>query len=159
MPRDISVPPKERFNFKYAANTAAAKVVPELPLRLVLAGDWTGQADRRDIRDREPTRLTKKSDFDAALKEHDLRVNISVPDKLSGVDGETLSVALKIESLRDFEPHRIAEMVPELQAKLALRDALSALRANLGDPDLRRKLKAAVADQDIFKQLLDKLSK
>lgn len=68
-------------------------------------------------------------------------------------------MALKIESLRDFEPHRIAEMVPELQAKLALRDALSALRANLGDPELRRKLKAAVADPDMVKQLLDKLSK
>lgn len=57
--KDGSVAPRERVNIVYRPATEGAQEELELPLRMLLLGDYTQRADARPLGGRErPLRLT-----------------------------------------------------------------------------------------------------
>ncbi len=157
MPKEASVAPKERVNIVYRSETGGQQEEVELPLRLLVTGDFTGKPDDRGLEERE-VRGIDKDNFDEILKGQGLGLNISVPNKLSGRPEEEMSVKLIFESVKDFEPERVAQQVPELKRLLELREALRSLRSPLANiPEFRKKVQELVKDESTRNQLLKEM--
>lgn len=157
MAKETSVAPKERVNIVYRPATGDAQEEVELPLRLLVMGDFTLSPDDRTVEERDPIEIDKDN-FDEALKAQNISVNLTVPNKLSGEPGEEMSVKLDFESLKDFQPEAIASKVPELSRLLELREALKSLKGPLSNiPAFRKKLQELVKDEGAREQLLKEL--
>jgi len=157
MPQEASVAPKERVNIVYKPATGDAKEDVELPLKLLVLGDFTNRTDDRTLEDREPISVDKDN-FDDVLKAQKLELNISVANKLSGKDGDEMGVKLNFDKLKDFEPDAIAAKVPELQKLMELREALKALKGPLANvPEFRKKVQEMVQDPGLRDRLLKEL--
>lgn len=156
MANEASVAPKERVNIVYKPATSGSPEV-ELPLKMLMLGDFSGRPDDRTVEDRKPIDVNKDN-FADVMKEHDLKASVNVADKLSGNEGAEMSVNLKFQSLSDFSPEGIARQVPELQKLLDLRNALNALKGPLGNiPAFRRKIQDLLKDGDARSQLMSEL--
>jgi len=157
MSNDGSVAPKERVNITYKPATGDAQEEVELPLKLLVIGDFTQQQDDRPIEDRKPINVDKDN-YNEVLKGQNLSLDLSVPNKLEPDSEDNMAVNLKFESLRDFEPDALVEKVPELKEIIELRNALKALKGPLGNvPDFRKKLQALVQDEGTRAKLLAEL--
>ena len=157
MAKEASVAPKERVNIVYRPATGDAKEEVELPLRILVMGDFTQSPDDRMLEEREPVNIDKDN-FNEVLKEQKIGLNLTVPNKVSGEPDDELSVSLNFESIKDFEPEAIARKTPELSKLLELREALTALKGPLSNvPAFRKKLQELVKDEAAREQLLKEL--
>jgi len=59
MAKEATVAPKERVNIVYRPATGDAQEEVELPLKLLVIGDFTGKTDERMLEDREPINIEK----------------------------------------------------------------------------------------------------
>jgi len=154
MAKEGSVAPKERINITYKSSGSGEPQV-ELPLKILMLGDYTGRKDDRTVEDRKPINVDKDN-FADVMRDQRLAVDITVPDKLStgGAAGD-LGMHLDFQGLKDFTPEGIANQVPELRQLLELRNALGALKGPLGNiPAFRKKLQALLGDEGARDKLL-----
>jgi type VI secretion system protein ImpB len=156
MAKEGSVAPKERVNIIYKPAGNATEDV-ELPLKILMLGDFTGRKDDTPVEDRKPINVDKDN-FNDVLKEQRVGVDLSVPDRLSGEAGVEMPVSLKFQSMKDFTPEGIVAQVPELQKLLELRNALNALKGPLGNiPAFRKKIQSILEDVEAREKLLAEL--
>ncbi len=143
MAKEGSVAPKERINVTFKPATGGAQEEIELPLKLMVLGDFTQRADERKIEERKPIAIDKNS-FDEVLAKQELNLTFGVPNRLQDeASDDELAVQLKINSMKDFNPANLVEQVPELKKLMELRDALVALKGPLGNaPASARRSKA-----------------
>ncbi len=158
MAKEGSVAPRERVNIVYKPALGDAQEEVELPLKLLVMGDFIGRPDDRPVEDRKPINIDKDN-FNDVLKAQDISLNIQVPNKLKeGAEEEELPVNLKFESIKDFEPESVVRQVPELKKLLELREALIALRGPMGNiPKFRKKIQELVTDEESREKLLREL--
>ncbi len=157
MAQEGSVAPKERVNIVYRPATGDAKEEVELPLKMLVLGDFTQRADDRMVEDRDPVSVDKDN-FNDVLKGQGLELKLNVPNKLSGKDDDQMGVGLKFESLKDFDPDSIVRNVPELAKLMELREALKALKGPLANvPEFRKKVQELVKDEGAREKLLKEL--
>lgn len=157
MAKEGSVAPKERINIVYKPATGDAKEQIELPLKLLMLGDYTLRSDDTPVEDRKPISVDKDN-FNDVLKNQDLKLDLNVPNRLSGAEGDEMAVQVKFDGIKDFDPDRVARQVPELSQLLDLRDALTALKGPLGNvPAFRKKIQAVLADEGNREKLLKEL--
>ncbi len=155
--KDQSVAPKERVNITYKAQVGDAQEETELPLKMLMVGDYTGRADDTPLEERKPISVDKEN-FNEVMAKQDLKAAIAVPDKLSGEKDASLSVNLAFKGLNDFTPEGIVNQVPELKKLLELRQALTALKGPLGNiPAFRKKLTSLLGDDKARQQLMQEL--
>ncbi len=156
MAKEGSVAPKERVNIVYKPATEGQEEV-ELPLNILAIGDYTGREDDRPVEERKPINIDKDN-FEEVMEKHELKTDISVPDKLSDEEGGELALSLNFKSLKDFTPEGVAQQVPELQKLQALRDALTALKGPLGNrPAFRKQLQKLLGDEGSRAKLMSEL--
>lgn len=157
MSKESSVAPTERVNIVYKPATGNMQEQVELPLKMLMMGDFTGRQDDRSLEDRAPINVDKMN-FTEVMAQQNLKVDVSVADKLSNEEGASLPVSLQFKSLADFAPESIVNQVPELRKLLELRSALNALKGPLGNvPAFRKKLQAMLADDEGRKRLINEL--
>jgi type VI secretion system protein ImpB len=157
MSKESSVAPKERVNIVYKTATGGAMEEVELPLKILMMGDYTGRQDDRPLEERKPINIDK-SNFNKVMTEQNLGVTISVPDQLSKDAGNTLGMKLAFKTLADFEPDSLVGQVPELKKLVELRSALTALKHPLGSiPAFRKKIQALLGDDEARQKLMQEL--
>ena len=157
MAKEGSVAPKERVNIVYKPATGDAKEEVELPLKLLVMGDFTLAEDERAVEDRDPINIDKDT-FNEVLKAQNLELKLQVPNELVDAKGEQLGVDLKFDSLKDFTPDEIVKKVPELSKLMELREALKALKGPLGNvPEFRKKVQELISDEGARDRLLKEL--
>ncbi|MBX8509920.1 type VI secretion system contractile sheath small subunit [Pseudomonas cichorii] len=158
MAKEGSVAPKERINVTFKPAIGGAKEEIELPLKLLVLGDFTQRADERKLEDRKAISIDKNS-FDAVLEKQELTLSLNVPNRLHESDGnEELGVHIRVRSLKDFNPASLAEQVPELKKLMELRDALMALKGPLGNvPAFRKAIESVLADAESRDRVLGEL--
>jgi type VI secretion system protein ImpB len=157
MAKEGSVAPKERVNIVYRPATGDAKEEVELPLKLLIMGDFTRRPDDRTVEEREPINIDKDN-FNEVLKEQKLNLDVTIPNKLSEDPDAEMSVSLKFETIRDFEPEAIVRKTPELNKLLELREALTSLKGPMSNrPEFRKKIQELIKDEAARQQLLKEL--
>ncbi len=158
MSKDGSVAPKERINIKYIPATGDAQAEVELPLKTLVVGDFKGHPEEAPLEERK-TVSVDKNNFESVMKESQLTLSTSVPNKLVDEDDVDMAVKLSFESLKDFSPDRIVEKVPELKKLIELREALLALKGPLGNvPEFRSRLQELLSSDESREKLLSELN-
>jgi len=155
---EASVAPKERVNIVYKSNTGDQSEDVELPLKLLMLGDYTGKETDDIVEDREPVNVTKDN-FDDVVKSFNLGVDMNVANTLSDDDSDdVMPVSLKINSMKDFSPDSVAQQVPELNSMLELRKALLALKGPLGNvPAFRKTIQKILSEDGTRSQIMSEL--
>lgn len=158
MAKEGSVAPRERVNIVYKAATGDAVEEKELPLKLLVMGDFTSRQDSTPLEERKPVKIDKNN-FNDVLKSMDLKAEFGVDNTLTEDDtDDDLAVKLKFESLKDFGPEAVAQQVPELKKLVDLRQALTALKGPLGNvPEFRKKIQAIVQDEAARAKIMEEL--
>ncbi len=157
MGKEASVAPKERVNIVYRPATGDAQEEVELPLKVLVMGDFLQGEDDRAVEERTPINIDKDN-FDEVLKAQDLSLNLNVQDRLSGEEDAQMAVELRFKSLKDFGPESVVEQVPELKKLLELRNALTSLKGPLSNlPEFRKKLQELVKDEATREKVLKEL--
>lgn len=156
MAKDGSVAPKERINIVYKPATGDAKEEIELPLKLLVMGDFTQRQEDETLENR-PMIGIDKDNFNDVLKGQNLNLSFNVDNKLAA-DGGEMPVNLKMQTIRDFEPEAIARQIPEVNKLLELREALTALKGPLGNvPAFRKRIQSIVSDEQTRNKLIGEL--
>ena len=128
--KESSVAPKERINVTFKPSGGEGLEELELPLKLMMIGDYTLTNDERKLEDRKSININKNN-FNEVLEKHNLNLDLHVPNRLSDdVTNEELAIKLQFQSMKDFDPASLVQQVPEMKALMELRDALVALKGN-----------------------------
>ncbi len=155
--QDQTVAPKERVNITYKAQVGGAQEETELPLKILMVGDYTGQPDNTPVEERKPINVDKDN-FNEVMKSQNLGVKVQVPDRLSGEKDASLNLDLTFKKLDDFGPEGLVSQVPELKKLLELRQALTALKGPLGNiPAFRKKIQSLLGDDASRERLMKEL--
>ncbi|WOH63808.1 type VI secretion system contractile sheath small subunit [Bradyrhizobium sp. BWA-3-5] len=159
MVKESSVAPKERINIRFKPATGNLKEDVELPLKLLVLGDFTGRADDRPIEQRELVNIDKDN-FEEVVKSQELSLDISAENTLDeSPEAGKLSVSLKFESLKDFDPERVAQQIPQVRKLTELRLALIALKSPLGNvPSFRKAIQSLLENHGARPRLLNELT-
>ena len=148
MAKASSLAPKERINVTFKPATGGAQEEIELPLKVMVMGDFLQRHDPRRLLDRKPVQVSKDN-FDDVMEKQDLGLQFSVPNRLrDDAKDDDLNVNLQVKSLSDFSPEGVARQVPELNGLLELREALVSLKGPLGNlPAFRKAIEEVLSDQ------------
>ena len=161
MAKESSIAPKERVNIVYKPATGGAQEEKELPLKLLMLGDYTLREEETPLEERKPVSIDKDN-FNDVMESQGLSLAVNVPNKLveekPGEEARQLTVNLDFKSMKDFRPETVAEKVPELNQLLQLRAALQALKGPLGNlPAFRKKIESLAADVSAREKILREL--
>lgn len=159
MAKDQSVAPKERINIVYKPATNMDEEV-ELPLKMVVLGDFTGAEDETALEDRRKINIDKDN-FNDVLREQNIDLQFAVKDRLNpdAAEGDTIPVNLKVESMKSFQPEQVARQIPELSSLLEIREALVSLTGPLGNVKaFSKRLKEVLGDDAARERLMKELN-
>ncbi|ROM34259.1 type VI secretion system-associated protein [Pseudomonas poae] len=158
MAKDGSIAPKERINITFKPAVGGAQEEVELPLKLLVLGDFSQREDPRKLEDRKPIGIDKHT-LDEVLAKQAISLTLSVPNRLQEeADVEALAIQVRINSMKDFNPANLVEQIPALQKLMVLREALMALKGPLGNtPSFRKAIEQALADDDSRARVLAEL--
>jgi type VI secretion system protein ImpB len=149
--------PKARVNIKLDLHTGGAQKKVELPLKLLMLGDYSNGKEQRPLSERKKIDINKNN-FDNVLAEFSPALKLAVQNTLVGDDSDT-SVDLSFQSMRDFEPEQVARQIPQLRALLAMRNLLRDLKSNLLDnATFRQELERILKDDALSDELRAELA-
>lgn len=149
--------PKARINLKLSLHTGGAQKKVELPLKLLVTGDFSNGTEQRPLSEREKVNVNKNN-FNSVLSEFSPSVNLTVENTLAG-DGSEENVKLNFNDMKDFEPEQVARQIPQLKAMLAMRSLLRDLKSNLLDNStFRKELEIILKDPALTDELRTELS-
>jgi type VI secretion system protein ImpB len=149
--------PAARINLKLDVGKGDAKKKTELPLKMLVLGDFSMKNKGERVVEREKISINKNN-FEQVMESLDLNVKYNVENKLSG-EGD-IGVNLDIKNLDSFKPENVAKNVPELSRLLAARNLLKDLKSNLLDNrEFRLRLEEILKNPDAAKSLQEELLK
>lgn len=150
--------PPARINIKLDLHTGGAQKKVELPLKLLVTGDFNKQQDNTPLVERKKVGINKNN-FDSVLSEFNPKAKITVKNTLAQ-DGSEMNVNLDFKSMADFHPEQVARSIPELRALLAMRNLLRDLKSNVLDNALfRKELEKILRDESLSQALRAELEK
>lgn len=153
---DGSVAPKERVNIVYKSTTGDQSEDIELPLKMLMIGDYTGKASDETVEDRDPVNIDKDN-FDNVMAGFNLSLDMNVGNTLSEEDDD-MAVHIDIKSMKDLSPDSVAKQVPELDSMIEMRKALLALKGPLGNvPAFRKAIQNILNDDGSRAQMMKEL--
>lgn len=149
--------PKARVNIKLDLHTGGAQKKVELPLKLMLMGDYSNGREQRSLSDRSKVSINKNN-FDSVLGDFSPSVKLAVENTLVGEGGDT-SIELTFARIKDFEPEQVVRQIPQLRALLAMRNLLRDLKSNLLDnATFRHELERILKDDALSDELRTELA-
>jgi len=148
--------PPARVNLFLEVAKGDAQEKIELPMRLMVLGDYKGRSDDTPLAEREVINLNKDN-FEDVLKSMDAKLEYVVEDTMRGGD-EEMKVELDIDSMDSFSPEEVAKQVPQLNRMLAMRNLLQDLRNRVVSAnDFRKQLEKIVKDEGALEKLAAEL--
>ncbi|WP_313050060.1 type VI secretion system contractile sheath small subunit [Atlantibacter subterraneus] len=144
--------PKARVNIKLDLHTGNGQKKLELPLKLLVTGDFSNGLEQRPLSEREKVDINKNN-FNSVLEKFNPSVNIAVQNTLTGDNSEE-NIRLTFKDIKDFEPEQVARQIPQMKALLAMRSLLRDLKSNLLDnATFRKELQTILRDPALSSEL------
>jgi type VI secretion system protein ImpB len=149
--------PPARINIKLDVGKGNAKKKIELPLKMLVMGDFSFKQRDDRIADREKISINKEN-FKEIMENMNLKLKYSVENKITG--GGDLAVDMDVKSLDSLKPENVAKNIPALSKMLAARNLLKDLKSNLLDNrEFRKRLEGIIKDPTAVKSLQEELKK
>lgn len=150
--------PPSRINLFLELQEGEAKEKIELPMRLLVLGEYTGHDDQTPVEEREVVNINSNN-FESVMKSKDLSMEYTVENKLDE-DGADLNVDLSFDDMDSFSPENVARQVPELRRMVAMRNLLQDLRNRVvSTSEFRKQLETIVQDKSALSELAEELQK
>ena len=149
---------KPRVHITYEVETEGAEILRELPFVVGIMGDFSGDPTEplRPLAERKFIQIDRDN-FNEVMARMTPGLNIRVANKLAD-DGSEMALALKFNSIEDFEPGRVAEQVPALKALLETRNKLRDLMSKVDRSDqLESLLEQILKNENELKSLSGEL--
>ena len=157
MSKKQSESPKERINVTYRPATGDQSEDIEIPFKLMVLGDFNPNEEFTTVEDKKPVNVNK-SNFNDVLQEQKLTLEMSVENKLSDIEHDSLDVKINFNSMKDFSPENIVEQVDELKKLQELRESLMSLKGPLGNiPAFRKAISDVIDNPEETSKLLSEL--
>lgn len=148
--------PKARVNIQLDVDTGGGIQKKELPMKLLVVGDFSHGKTVGNINKRDRINI-HKNNIDKVLGDLAPELNIIIPGKLNENNDE-ISVNLKFSSFKDFNPQSIANQIPQLKRLIGMRNLLKELKGTiLDDVTLRKKLESIMNNEESKKNLQKEL--
>jgi type VI secretion system protein ImpB len=148
--------PPARINLKLDVGKGNAKKKVELPLKLLVAGDFSAKEHDERVSEREKISIDKNN-FTQVMESMNLSLNYTVENKLSDEGGD-LPISIPIKNMDSFKPENIARDVPQLSRLMAARNLIKDLKSNLLDNrEFRKRLETIIKDPAAAKALQEQL--
>lgn len=158
--KEGSVAPKERVNIVYKADTNGMSEEIELPLKVMILGEFSTSDDKTRVEEKKPINLNK-TNFNDVMEGQNLKLNTVVENKIldSEEESSSMSLSLDFKQIKDFEPDTVIQNVSELKKLHDLRESLKALKGPLGNiPEFRKLLEKTVRDTDTREKLIKEIN-
>jgi len=134
--------PPARINIQLSVDSGGVQKKMELPLKLLVLGDFKMDGDESRLMEREKININKDN-FDGVMDS----MNIELKD-----------LGLKFNSMKSFEPMEIVKQVPSLNRLMAVRNLIKDLGSNLLDNrEFRKKMESILKDKSSMKEILGEL--
>lgn len=148
--------PQARVNITLDVETGGAKTKKELPLKLLVLGDFSHGKATGTIAQRERVSINKHN-FNQVLADYTPELQVTVPNRIHN-QGD-LNVQLQFNAFSDFKPEAIVERVPQLKKLMAMRNLLKDFKSCVIDNHtFRKELEKVMKDTTHVKQLRQELS-
>jgi type VI secretion system protein ImpB len=148
--------PPSRINLFLELQEGEAKEKVELPMRLLVLGDYTGREDQTPVEEREVVNINSDN-FESVMRSKDLKAEYTVENKLDE-DGDDIAVDLSFEDMDSFSPENVARQVPQLRRMVAMRNLLQDLRNRVvSTSEFRKQLEQIVQDESAMSELAEEL--
>ena len=149
---------KPRVHITYDVETEGAQVRKELPFVVGVVGDFSGKSYEpvKPLRDRKFIQIDRDN-FDDVMKRMTPGAEFKVENTLAGDDSE-MAVALRFNSMDDFEPGSVVQQVEPLRKLLAVRNKLRDLMSKADrSEDLENILEEVLRNTDKLSALVGEL--
>jgi type VI secretion system protein ImpB len=149
---------KPRVHITYDVETEGAQVRKELPFVVGVVGDFSGKPYEpvKPLRDRKFIQIDRDN-FDDVMKRMTPGAEFKVENTLAGDDSE-MAVALRFNSMDDFEPGAVVQQVEPLRKLLAVRNKLRDLMSKVDrSEDLENILEEVLRNTDKLSALAGEL--
>ena len=148
--------PPARVNITLDVETGQSTRKKELPMKLLMLGDYSHGQSQAPISDRARLQINRQN-FNQTLESISPTVQMQVANKVSPAQGD-LNVSLSFKNLNDFSPDIIAKEVPVLQKLVAMRNLLKELKSCIIDNQtFRKKLESILKNHESIKQFRHEL--
>ncbi len=149
--------PPARINIQLSVDSGGAQKKMELPLKLLVLGDFKMDGDESRVIEREKININKDN-FDGVMQSLNIALKTSVENRLKK-DNSNLPIELKFDSIKSFEPMEIVKQIPDLNRLMAVRNLIKDLGSNLLDNrEFRKRMETILKDKNSTKQLLEELA-
>jgi len=147
--------PRARVNISLELETNGASTSKELPLKMLVVGDYSNGKNQQELEERERVPISKNN-LDQVLKNTAPQAKFLVDNKITG-EG-SIGVDLTFDSFKSFDPEQVAAQIPELNKMMAMRNLLKDLKSNLLDnSSLRKELERVLQNKPELEELKAKL--
>ncbi len=148
--------PKARINLSLDVETNGQQKKTELPLKMLVMGDFSNGKTKGKIADRHRINLNANN-FESVMADLEPGARFDVPNLLAK-DGSDFTIDLVFKAMKDFRPDNVAQQIPELHSLMAMRNLLKDLKSNLLDnAKFRKELEKIVSNQPQLEGLKQQL--
>jgi type VI secretion system protein ImpB len=152
--------PKSRITLTYRTTINGEQETVNLPLRLLVLGDFSlgSSEDRKTDLETRKLRSVDGRNLDELMKDMKMSTRFQVPNRINPDVESDLNVTLPISRMKSFHPDEIVNHVPKLKALLLLKTLLVEMQSNIDNrKDLRRELYDLFSKPEALKELLNEL--
>jgi type VI secretion system protein ImpB len=152
--------PKSRITLRYRTEVNGTPEDVDLPLRLLVLGDFSlgTSADRKVDLEERKLRNMDGTNTGSVMKDMKMGVQLQVPNKVDPANSENIDVNLVLSSMKSFSPDEVAKNIPKLRALLTLKKLLQEVESNIGNSkDFRKLVSDLYANPEAFNKLKEEL--
>lgn len=150
--------PPSRVNIRYHNKTTGQEKV-ELPLKLLLLGDYTFREDETPLEERKKISINKDN-FASVMREQGLKLDMVVPNRISGSEDDEIRVQMEVDSLESMTPDEVVKRIPELQKLMEVRELLTELKARvITNRKFRLALERIIKDEAQLESIMQELDR
>jgi type VI secretion system protein ImpB len=127
---------RPRVHITYQVETEGARVQRELPFVMGVMGDFSGNQPTQKMKPLKDRRFVAidRDNFNEVMSKFAPGLGFRVKNTLKD-DGSEMAVALKFDSMADFEPAKIVDQVEPLKKLMEARDKLRDLLTKVDRSD------------------------